>query len=77
MANLKGRVIPSGKIGTWGVVKPTFAGPVFNGDGPDDYMCLKCNHLLARGIDQAKFINLAIWCFECGTVNAISEKQTP
>ena len=76
MTTKKARIVTGEDVATWGVMWPTFSGPVMTMDGPDNYECGNCGKKLANQIDNTRFINLAIRCFDCGAVNAISSRRS-
>ncbi len=44
--------------------------PVFNGNGPDDYVCVQCGNVLATGMDAAYMTKkVRVRCGRCRTVN--------
>ncbi len=44
--------------------------PTFNGNGPDDYVCVKCGNLLAHAMHPIQMnVKLRIKCGGCGTIN--------
>jgi phage FluMu protein Com len=44
--------------------------PVFNGNGPDDYVCVQCGNVLATSMDAAYMTKkVRIRCGRCRTVN--------
>ena len=44
--------------------------PVFRGNGPDDYVCVKCGNLLAESMDaQYMTYRVRVRCGRCATVN--------
>ena len=48
--------------------------PVFRGNGPDDYLCVKCGNTLATGMDDAYMTRrVRIRCGRCRTVNVSAE----
>ena len=54
--------------------------PVFHGNGPDDYVCVRCDNLLATAMDPAYMTRkVRIRCGACGTVNvsAVEAQETP
>jgi ribosomal protein S27AE len=50
--------------------------PVFNGHGPNDYVCVRCGNLLAASMDPAYMTKkVRVRCGRCGTVNvAVTEE---
>ncbi len=50
--------------------------PVFSGNGPDDYVCVTCGNLLARGM-APEYMNrkLRIRCGSCRTINVAVEVE--
>ena len=48
--------------------------PVFRGNGPDDYLCVKCGNVLASSMDPAYMTRrVRIRCGRCRTVNVSAE----
>jgi len=46
------------------------ARPVFHGNGPDDYVCVRCGNLLAEAMDGAYMTKkVRVRCGRCRTVN--------
>ena len=44
--------------------------PVFNGNGPDDFVCVECGTVLAASMDpQAMTLKVRVKCARCKTVN--------
>jgi len=44
--------------------------PVFRGNGPDDYVCVRCGNVLAVSMDGAYMTKkVRIRCGRCATVN--------
>jgi ribosomal protein S27AE len=44
--------------------------PVFRGNGPDDYVCVRCGNVLAEAMDAAYMTyRVRVRCGRCGTVN--------
>lgn len=57
-----------------GVITPDFSGPVFKGSGPDDYLCPKCDRVLAKSVtlsDLSRMLNMAIRCYDCKQVSKL------
>ena len=50
--------------------------PVFNGNGPDDYVCVECGNVLASAMPP-EYMNrkLRIKCARCKTVNVAIEVE--
>ena len=54
--------------------------PVFNGNGPDDYVCVECGNVLAAAMHAMQMTKkVRVRCGRCRTVNvAITEEpQAP
>ena len=48
--------------------------PVFRGNGPDDYLCVKCGNVLAASMDPAYMTRrVRVRCGRCRTVNVSAE----
>ena len=44
--------------------------PVFNGNGPDDYVCVRCGNVLARAMHPVQMTKkVRVRCGVCATVN--------
>ena len=44
--------------------------PVFNGNGPDDYVCVECGNVLATSMNVVQMTKkVRIRCGRCSTVN--------
>jgi DNA-directed RNA polymerase subunit RPC12/RpoP len=44
--------------------------PVFSGNGPNDYVCVKCGNLLATAMHPVQMTKkVRVRCGVCGTVN--------
>ena len=44
--------------------------PVFRGNGPDDYVCVKCGNLLAEAMHPVQMTKkVRVRCAVCSTVN--------
>ena len=72
MANIKMREIHEGEIppaaGTAVQDDPTR--PVFNGNGEDDYVCVKCGNVLAHGMNILQMnVKVRVRCGVCDTIN--------
>jgi phage FluMu protein Com len=50
--------------------------PVFNGNGPDDYVCVSCSNVLAHAMPP-EYMNrkLRIRCGNCRTINVAVEVE--
>jgi phage FluMu protein Com len=53
--------------------------PVFQGNGPDDYVCVQCGNLLAKSMDAAYMTRrVRVRCGRCRTVNvAVADPGDP
>ena len=50
--------------------------PVFRGNGPDDYVCVRCGNILAVAMDAAYMTRkVRVRCGRCGTVNVAVERD--
>ncbi len=51
--------------------------PVFNGNGPNDYVCVSCGNLLAAAMDP-QYMNkkVRIRCGRCRTVNVVAKDES-
>ncbi len=44
--------------------------PAFRGNGPDDYVCVKCGNVLAEGMHEMQMTKkVRVRCAVCQTVN--------
>jgi phage FluMu protein Com len=44
--------------------------PAFHGNGPDDYVCVKCGNVLAEAMNEAQMTyKVRVRCGVCRTVN--------
>ena len=63
---LPGEVPPDG--GT--AVQEDADRPVFNANGPDDYLCVSCSNVLATSMSESQMtLKVRIKCARCKTVN--------
>jgi hypothetical protein len=72
MGNIVMREIEEGEIpfaaGTAVQTDPTR--PVFNGNGPDDYVCVKCGNVLAHAMHPIQMtVKVRVKCGVCQTIN--------
>lgn len=72
MAMIKMREIHEGEIpfaaGT--AVQEEADRPTFNGNGPDDYVCVKCGNVLAHAMHPFQMnVKLRVKCAVCETIN--------
>jgi DNA-directed RNA polymerase subunit RPC12/RpoP len=56
--------------------------PAFRGNGPDDYVCVRCGNLLAESMHAMQMTKkVRVRCARCSTVNVAvtedSEERTP
>lgn len=51
--------------------------PVFHGNGPHDYVCVRCGNVLAEAMDAAYMTKkVRVRCGVCSTVNvAVTDEQ--
>jgi hypothetical protein len=62
----KGEVPPDG--GT--AIQEDADRPVFQGNGPDDYVCVSCGNVLAASMHPMQMTKkVRVKCARCGTVN--------
>jgi DNA-directed RNA polymerase subunit RPC12/RpoP len=48
--------------------------PVFNGNGPNDYVCVECGNVLAAGMDPDYMTKkVRVRCGRCRTVNVSAQ----
>jgi len=52
--------------------------PVFNGNGPNDYVCVECGNVLAAAMDP-EYMNykVRVRCGRCRTVNVSPHPEPP
>jgi phage FluMu protein Com len=49
--------------------------PVFQGNGPDDYVCVTCGNVLAAGMHPVQMTKkVRVRCGRCATVNVAAEE---
>jgi phage FluMu protein Com len=53
--------------------------PAFSGNGPNDYVCVRCGNILAAAMDPAYMTKkVRVRCGRCSTVNvAIEDESAP
>ena len=52
--------------------------PVLRGNGPDDYLCVRCGNLLAEGMHAMQMTKkVRVRCGRCSTVNVAVEPPAP
>jgi hypothetical protein len=53
--------------------------PAFRGNGPDDYVCVKCGNVLAESMHSIQMTKkVRVRCGVCSTVNvAVTEDSAP
>jgi phage FluMu protein Com len=53
--------------------------PVFNGNGPDDYVCVECGNLLATSMSpEYMTFRVRVKCGRCKTINvAVNDDRSP
>ena len=50
--------------------------PVFRGNGPDDYVCVRCGNLLAASMDpEYMTYRVRVRCGRCRTVNVAAHDE--
>jgi phage FluMu protein Com len=72
MATIAMRAVRPGEVPKDGgtAVQDDPGRPVFRGNGPDDYVCVKCGNLLAESMDaQYMTYRVRVRCGRCATVN--------
>jgi len=52
--------------------------PAFHGNGPDDYVCVKCGNVLATSMNAVQMTKkVRVRCGRCSTVNvAVDEERS-
>jgi phage FluMu protein Com len=51
--------------------------PVFRGNGPNDYVCVRCGNLLAEAMDPAYMSKrVRVRCGRCRTVNVVAVDES-
>lgn len=78
MATIKMREIMEGEIpfaaGT--AVQDSPDRPAFNGNGPNDYVCVKCGNVLAHDMHPIQMnVKLRVRCAVCDTINVAVEPE--
>jgi phage FluMu protein Com len=52
--------------------------PAFTGNGPDDYVCVKCGNVLAAAMHSIQMTKkVRVRCGRCSTVNVAITEETP
>ena len=52
--------------------------PVFRGNGPDDYVCVRCGNVLAAAMDPDYMTKkVRVKCGRCRTVNVAISDESP
>ena len=72
MATITMRQIRDGEVPPDGgtAIQEDPARPVFNGNGPDDYVCVECGNLLATAMHPVQMTKkVRVRCGRCATVN--------
>lgn len=72
MARLTMRRVREGEVPRGGgtAVQEDAARPVFQGNGPNDYVCVECGNVLAVAMDPDYMdFKVRIRCGGCGTIN--------
>jgi phage FluMu protein Com len=50
--------------------------PAFHGNGPDDYVCVKCGNVLAKSMNAMQMTKkVRVRCARCSTVNVAVEEE--
>lgn len=68
MRYVKGKIVAESKVGSKKVLA-TMA--PFVGATDDNFICGKCNTMLVKGFDPAKYKDNLIKCANCGALNAV------
>jgi phage FluMu protein Com len=78
MATITMRRIREGEVPFDGgtAIQQDAARPVFNGNGPDDYVCVECGNVLAASMHAVQMTKkVRVRCARCSTVNvAVTEE---
>jgi len=72
MAMIKMREVEPGEVpyGAGTAVQEDADRPSFTGNGPDDYVCVKCGNVLAHAMHSFQMnVKLRVKCAVCKTVN--------
>ena len=52
--------------------------PAFRGNGPDDYVCVRCGNVLAEAMHPVQMTKkVRVRCGRCSTVNVAVTDETP
>ncbi len=52
--------------------------PVFHGNGPDDYVCVACENVLAGSMHEVQMTKkVRVRCGRCSTVNVAVSDESP
>jgi phage FluMu protein Com len=76
MASIKMRAIREGEVPPDGgtALQEDADRPVFNGNGPDDYICVKCDNVLAHAMHPIQMTKkVRVKCGVCSTINVAVE----
>jgi ribosomal protein S27AE len=72
MATIAMREIRAGEVPRDGgtAIQEDAGRPVFHGNGPDDYVCVRCGNVLAAAMAPEYMTKkVRVRCGSCGTVN--------
>ena len=79
MASVVMREIREGEVpfGAGTAVQEDPDRPAFRGNGPDDYVCVKCGNLLAESMHPMQMTKkVRVRCGRCATVNVAVSDET-
>ena len=79
MATVQMREVREGEVPVGGgtAIQEDPARPAFSGNGPNDYVCVKCGNVLAAAMDPAYMTKkVRVRCGRCSTVNVAVEDES-
>ena len=79
MATVSMRELREGEVPVGGgtAIQEDPARPAFSGNGPNDYVCVKCGNVLAAAMDPAYMTKkVRVRCGRCSTVNVAVEDES-
>jgi hypothetical protein len=78
MATVRMREIREGEVPFDGgtAIQDDPGRPAFRGNGPDDYVCVQCGNVLAKGMHAVQMTKkVRVRCGVCSTVNVAVERR--
>ena len=80
MARVQMREIREGEVpfGAGTALQEDADRPAFRGNGPDDYVCVRCGNLLAESMHAMQMTKkVRVRCGVCSTVNVAVTEEAP